>query len=74
MFDSRIKVQFVAAIHPNMPGDDLGVYRKVIAQIKPLEDKLEFDLAAVKDPVKSEGDGERAKVFLDISHVYFTLI
>ncbi len=27
MIDNRIKVGLVAAVHPNMPGDDLGVYR-----------------------------------------------
>ena len=74
MSDDKVIVGLVSAVHPGMPGDDVGVYKKVIKQLEPLKQKMDFELVVAKDPVRSEEDGKRARVFLEVNHVDFTLI
>ena len=37
MNDNKVMVGLVAAVHPNMPGDDMGEYKKIIKQIEILK-------------------------------------
>jgi len=74
MHDGKVMVGLVSAVHPNMPGDDVGVYRKIIKQLEPLKKEMDFDLVVVKEPVRSEEDGKRTRVFLEVNNVDFTLI
>jgi L-fucose isomerase-like protein len=74
MSNDKVIVGLTAAIHPGMPGDDIGVYKKIIKQLEPLKKEFDFDLITVKDPVRSEDDGKRVKTYFDESNVDFTMI
>ena len=52
MVNSKIIVGLAGAIHPNMPGDDVGVYKKIIESMKALQGTLNFELVAHEKPVK----------------------
>jgi len=48
---TNVKVGLCAAIHPNMPGDDVGVYKKIINQMEPLKKDMDFDLVVENKPI-----------------------
>jgi len=70
----RVRIGLTGAVHPNMPGDDAGLYVNVIDTMTALAGKLGFDLSVYKDPLRSEEDGRRARAFLDEEGVDFTLL
>ena len=74
MSDNKVIVGLTAAIHPGMPGDDVGMYRKIIKQLEPLKNEYDFKLVIVNNPVKSEEDGKQVKAYLEDNNVDFTLI
>ena len=72
--NNKVIVGLTAAVHPNMPGDDVGVYRKIVKQIELLKKEFDFDLVTVNDPIKSEDDGKKTRKYLEDNNVDFTLI
>jgi L-fucose isomerase-like protein len=69
-----IRVGICGAVHPNMPGDDRGVYKKVVSSMEKLQKDLGFELAVLNNPVQTETDAERARKFFDQEAVDITLI
>ena len=47
MVDSKVIVGLVGAIHPNMPGDDVGVYKQIVESMEKLQYQLDFDFLHV---------------------------
>jgi len=74
MINNKVIVGLVGAIHSNMPGDDVGVYKQVIESMRGLQAKLDFDLVVYEKPVKWEEDGRNARAFLEDKKVDFTLL
>ncbi len=74
MVENKVIVGLVGAIHPNMPGDDVGVYKRVIESMRDMQEKLDFDLVVYEKPIKWEEDGRNARGFLEKEKVDFTLL
>lgn len=72
--NQKVLIGLVGLVHPNMPGDDREVYRRMIAALEALKDKLDFDLVFLPDLLASEADGYRAQEFLDAQKVDLTMI
>ncbi|HET6411331.1 MAG TPA: hypothetical protein VFG53_04685 [Anaeromyxobacter sp.] len=70
----RMRIGLAGAVHPNMPGDDAGLYATVIDRVTALAQPLGFDLSVYREPLRSEEDGERARAFMDGERVDFTLV
>ena len=70
----RLRVGLVGAVHPNMPGDDTGLYARAIEAMKALGTSLRFDLSVFPEPLRSEEDGQRAREFMDGERVDLTLL
>ena len=60
-----IRVGLCGAVHPNMPGDDRGVYKRVAGSMEKLQKELGFKLVALPKPVLSEADAQKARDFFD---------
>ncbi len=69
-----IRVGLCGAVHPNMPGDDRGVYKRVAGSMEKLQKELGFKLVALPKPVLSEADAQKAREFFDEEAVDITLI
>ncbi len=74
MMNNKVIVGLVGAIHPNMPGDDVGAYKRVIESMRGMQKKLDFDLVVYEPVVKWEEDGRKARAFLEDKKVDFTLL
>ncbi len=70
----RVRIGLTGAVHPNMPGDDTGLYATVIDRMTALSSSLGFDLSVFREPLHSEEDGRRAREFMDGEKVDFTLV
>jgi L-fucose isomerase-like protein len=70
----RVRIGLTGAVHPNMPGDDTGLYGTVIDRMTALSSTLAFDLSVFREPLRSEEDGRRARDFMDGEKVDFTLV
>ena len=71
---TKIKVGLCGAVHPNMPGDDRGVYRRIVGSMEKLQKQMGFELVTLKKPVESEADGRAAREFFDGREVDLELI
>lgn len=74
MPNPQVIVGLVGAIHPNMPGDDTGVYKRVMESMRRMQAQFGFELAAYEPPIKWEEDGNKARAFLESKQVDFTLL
>ncbi len=74
MCNNKVVVGLCGAIHPGMPGDDVGVYKKIMKQMEPLKKDMDFDLIVESNPVRSESGGRKVKSFFEDNNVDFTLI
>jgi len=72
--EEKIKVGLAAAVHPGMPGDDVGVYRRVIPQMEELAKEHTFDIVYIPDPIRTEDDGYKAKAFMEDNRVDFVML
>jgi L-fucose isomerase-like protein len=72
--NNKVLVGLVGLVHPNMPGDDRGVYCNMIQAMESLASKLDFDLVFLPEPLGTEEDGYKAKEFLNEKKVDFTMI
>jgi L-fucose isomerase-like protein len=70
----RVRIGLTGAVHPNMPGDDTGLYAAVIDRMTALAGTLGFDLSVFREPLRSEDDGRKARDFMDGERVDFTLV
>jgi len=70
----RVRIGLAGAVHPNMPGDDTGLYAMVIDRMAALSGSLGFELSVLREPLRSEDDGRRARDFMDGEKVDFTLL
>ena len=74
MNDSKVIVGLVGAIHPNMPGDNVGTYTRVVESMRAMQERLGFDLVVYEPVIKWEEDGGKAREFLESKQVDFTLL
>ncbi len=74
MQNTKLVVGLTGAVHPNMPGDDKGVYRQIIKDMEKLKNDLNFDLRTIPKPLETETDGRNAREFFDDNKVDFTMI
>ena len=54
MREVKVRVGLVGAVHPNMPGDDEGLFKKVAAAMEELAAQIGFDLSVYGSPLHSE--------------------
>lgn len=71
---TRLIVGLVGAVHPNMPGDDAGLFRRVAEATARLAHELDFELEVYQAPVQSEADGASARSFMEAKAVDLTLV
>ena len=62
--DTKLRIALVCGIHPNMPGDDEGLYKQIISDMDSLQEKLGFELLVVYEPLRSESSAERAVSYI----------
>ena len=70
----RVIVGLTAAVHPGMPGDDVGVYQAILPQMEKLAKEYDFDLVFVPEPIRTENDGDKVKAFMNQEKVDFMLL
>lgn len=70
----RVRIGLTGAVHPNMPGDDLGLWERVVADMTALARRLDVDLSVLREPLRTEDDGRRARDFMDGERVDLTLV
>ena len=58
---TQLKIGLIGAVHPNMPGDDIGLYRYIVEAMEGRQEEDGYELCVVTDPLRSEEDGQRAK-------------
>lgn len=74
MIATRLHIGLTGAIHPNMPGDDAGLYASVSARLTELSKTMGFDLSIYPPPLRSEDDGRKACSFMNDKKVDLTLL
>lgn len=74
MKKNTLRIGLAGAVHPNMPGDDEGLYRNIRAAMSELADAEDFELYSLEKPLRSEADGAAARNFMDAAEVDFTLL
>jgi len=74
MKNDRLRVGLAGAVHPNMPGDDRGLYARIIAFMEAFSTEKGFDLSVFREPLRSEADGEAARAFMDGEGADFVLL
>ena len=74
MNQGAFTIGLAGAIHPNMPGDDIGLYKKTIDGLKSLTKKLEFELVYSPEPIKSESDARKVRTTMDEKGIDFFLL
>jgi len=70
----NIIVGLTAAVHPGMPGDDVGVFRNVIPQMEKMAKENNFDLKYFPEPIRTEEDGFTVKSFMEEENVDFMML
>jgi len=70
----KVIVGLTSVVHPNMPGDDRGIYKKIIKSMEELKDKMNFELVTVDRPLESEQDGRNARKQFEDKNVDFTMV
>lgn len=70
----KLRIGLAGAIHPNMHGDDRGIYQSIIKSMKNLENKLDFELVPINEPLESEEAGRNAREYFDNEKVDFTMV
>ncbi len=58
--DKKITLGLVGAIHPNMPGGDIELYKRIIDEMKVESLRLDYNLFFISEPIKGERDASRA--------------
>jgi L-fucose isomerase-like protein len=61
----KLTVALVGAVHPNMPGDDEGLFRRVAAEMETIAAEEGFSCVVFSELLHSEEDGERARRFCE---------
>ena len=74
MKNTPVRVGLAGAVHPNMPGDDTGLYSRITAALEALSLSEGFELRVFRDPIRSEADGAAARDFMDSNQVDLTLL
>jgi L-fucose isomerase-like protein len=74
MNSTTLRIGLAGAIHPNMPGDDEGLFRIVAASMATLAGNEGFELKVFEKALRTEEDGRAACSFMDNSEVDFTLL
>ena len=72
--ETRLIVGLVGAVHPNMPGDDAGLFRNVAEATTALARELDFELEVYPSLVRTEADGMSARTFLEAKGVDLTVV
>jgi L-fucose isomerase-like protein len=74
MKPEKLRIGLAGAVHPNMPGDDEGLYRSVASAMAALAAAEGFELRVLEKPIRTESDGASARDFFDAAGVDFTLL
>jgi L-fucose isomerase-like protein len=72
--NARVRVGLAGAVHPNMPGDDEGLYSRIIEAVGEIARAEDFDFSVFQKPLRSEADGEAARAFMDGEDADFILL
>ena len=60
-----LTIALIGAVHPNMPGDDTGLFRRVAGEMKIITAEEGASLIVFPDLLHSEEDGEGARKFCE---------
>ncbi|MFW5769394.1 MAG: L-fucose/L-arabinose isomerase family protein [Spirochaetota bacterium] len=61
----KLTVALIGAVHPNMPGDDSGLFRRIAGEMKIIAGEEGASLVVFPDLLRSEDDGKRAREFCE---------
>lgn len=67
-------IGLAGAIHPNMPGDDTGLYRNTIEKLESLQQVLGFTLFSISEPIRSEKDACKVRDMMNGKHIDLFLL
>ncbi len=70
----KLKIGFMGAIHPNMPGDDTGVLNKIMGDMEKMQNLYDYELVCIKEPLRSEEDAAKAVDFMNKEAVDFLML
>jgi L-fucose isomerase-like protein len=73
MEKAALKIGLMCGVHPNMPGDDSGLFRNIAESMSSLAEEMEFALSVVHFPLKSEEDAAKAVAQMNEEHVDFSM-
>ena len=73
MINNTLKIGLTGGVHSNMPGDDRGLYRRIIDGMKKLSGELDFELECVETVITSEAEATAAVDRMNGSGVDMTL-
>lgn len=69
-----VRVGLLGAVHPNMPGDDLGLFRQLVETMEAAQEQSGYELITITEPLRNEEDAERARALMDDAEVDFLLL
>jgi len=72
--DTKLRIALVCGIHPNMPGDDEGLYKRIISEMDSMQEKLGYELLVVAEPLRSENAAERAVSYINANAVDLVML
>ncbi|WP_455381402.1 L-fucose/L-arabinose isomerase family protein [Salinispira pacifica] len=72
--EDELIVGLVGAVHPNMPGDDAGLFRNVAGSMKELAGRMGFQIVVFPGLLRSEEDGAAARRFMEENHADLTIL
>ena len=60
MNNRPLRIALTGAVHPNMPGDDEGLYERISRELAALQTELGFELQVLPDVLRNAGDADQA--------------
>lgn len=72
--NNTVRIGLVGAVHPNMPGGDVELFRLILGRMEALGERYDFDLVTVPDPLRTEEDAEKAREMIDAEGVDLLLL
>lgn len=70
----KVIMGLTAAVHPGMPGDDVGVYHAIIPYMEKMAKEYDFELVVFPEPIRNENDGYKVQTFMDEQMVDFMML
>jgi L-fucose isomerase-like protein len=74
MSHKLLRLGLVGAVHPNMPGDDAGLFEKILQTMEVGQSEWGYELVSHTEPLRNEDDAEKAREIMDAAEVDMMLL